>query len=176
MPNFSSRDEAIQYYRQEEESLKDMPDYLIGVLIDFSKKYDNYDEYLAVEEKVQNNKPLTKREQKKYGHLSFEKVHVTHPKNAVIHDHITTQDEGHFDDLRKEEVFEKYNKYGIDFPKTEEPNDTVKFELKDEVTHERVIIEKSIDEIRNNPDDTFKSNTWDIKEIIKPKAQIKTTE
>ena len=163
MPNFSSKEEAIEFYRQEEPSLNGMPDYLIECLINFSKKYDNYDEYLAVERKVQNNKPLTKKEQKKYGHLKFEKVHVTHPQNAVIRDHVTTQKAGEFDDIGTKEGFEKHNKYNLNYNEPEEPLDTVKFQFKDEKTGDTVIVEKSIEEIRNNPETAYESGTWDVK-------------
>ena len=118
MPNFSSKEEAIEFYRQEEPSLNGMPDYLIECLINFSKKYDNYDEYLAVERKVQNNKPLTKKEQKKYN---------------------------------------------LNYNEPEEPLDTVKFQFKDEKTGDTVLVEKSIEEIRNNPETAYESGTWDVK-------------
>ena len=168
MPNFSSRDEAIQFYRGEEEALKDMPDYLIGCLIDFSRKYENYDEYAIVEAKVLGSKPLTKKEQKKYGHLTFDKkVHVTHPKNAVLHDMISTQHKGDFDDLSIKENFDKMNKYGLNFAEKQEPPESVKFKFTDEITKEECIVEKKLKDIHDNPSDTFKQGTWDISDVPK---------
>lgn len=166
MPNFSSKEEAIEFYRQEEPSLHGMPDYLIGCLIDFSKKYDNYDEYLVVENKVQNNKTLTKKEQKKYGHLKFDKVHVTHPKNAVINDHITTHKAGEFEDIGTKEGFEKVNKYGLTYSEKQEPNKTVKFQFKDKKTGDFVMAERSIEDINQNPESVHDPSAWDIKHTI----------
>mgnify|MGYP003641448463 CR=1 FL=1 len=163
MPNFTCKEEAIAFYREEEPSLSGMPDYLIGVLIDFSKKYDNYDEYLSVEAKVQSGKTLTKKEQKKYGHLTFDKVHVTHPKNAVIHEHITTQDEGTFDNLGTKEGFDKYNKFGLNYSELEEPLENIKFQFKDESTGDTVIVEKPIKDIREDPANIYNGETWDVK-------------
>jgi hypothetical protein len=165
MPTFTDKQEAIDYYKAEEPSLKGMPDYIVGCLIDFSRKYDDYDEYLTVEQKVQNGglKSLTKKEAKKYGHLSFEKVHVTHPKNAIIHDHIKTEEAGEFDDLGTKEGFEKYNKYGLTYNEKQEPLKSVKFQFKDEITGEKVIVEKDIEEIRKNPDKAFETDSWDVK-------------
>jgi len=166
MPNFSSREEAIEFYRSEEKSLSGMPDYLIGCLIDFSKKYDNYDEYLVIENKVQQGKPLSKKEQKKYGHLTFDKIHVTHKKNAVINDHITTQEAGEFEDITTKEGFEKVNKYGLTYAEKQEPNDTVKFQFKDKKTGDFIMAEKSIEEINKNPESAFDPSQWDIKHTV----------
>lgn len=163
MPTFTTKEEAIEYYRQEEPALNDMPDYLIGCILDFSRKYDNYDEYIAVEHKVQNNKPLTKKEQKKYGHLKFEKVHASHAKNAIINDHITTQEAGDFIDIGTKEGFEKHNKYNLTYMEPQKPPENVKFQFKDKKTGDSVIVEKSIKELNDHPETAYKSDTWDIK-------------
>jgi hypothetical protein len=163
MPTFTSKEEAIEFYRHEEPSLRDMPDYLIGCILDFSRKYDNYDEYVAVEHKMQTGKPLTKKEQKKYGHLKFEKVHLDHPKGTILHDHITVQEAGTFDDIGTKEGFEKYNKYGLTYNEPQEAPDTVKFKFQDKATGDSVIVEKSIDELNSNPEMAYNPETWDIK-------------
>ena len=76
---FKDKAEAVEYYRNNDDSLKDKPDWLIECVIDYACQFPNYKEYCEVEHKVKEGKPLTVKQTKKYGHLKWEKSskHIT---------------------------------------------------------------------------------------------------
>ena len=49
---FTSKDEAIQYYKSNYKNLEDKPDWLVDSLIEFVCKYPSYREYIDVEHKI----------------------------------------------------------------------------------------------------------------------------
>ena len=112
---FKDKEEAIEFYRNNEENLKDKPDWLIECMIDFAIQHPNYKEYLEVEERVKVGKPLTAKQKKKYGHLKWDKEYNEFEDGDVITDAVTCQEAGTFDDLTDPVVREKYNKYGLNF-------------------------------------------------------------
>lgn len=170
MPTFTSKEEAINFYK-DEEAFKELPDYLIGCLLDFSKKYDNYDEYITVETKIKNNEKLTKKEHKKYGHLNFEKIHQNRKKDEEIPNCVEFKDEK-FEKLTDPETFDKYNKYGLEKPKQFEPDPDITLCLKSN-EGEEYIIKKPIDKIRSakTKDEYFEG--WDCKLKIDDEKLLK---
>ena len=77
---FKDKAEAVEYYRNNDDSLKDKPDWLIECVIDFACQFPNYKEYCEVEHKVKEGKPLTVKQKKKYGHLKWEKEYTEYKK------------------------------------------------------------------------------------------------
>jgi hypothetical protein len=127
---FSSKNEAIQYYKSNYTNLEDKPDWLIESLIEFSIKYPNYKEYIEVEHKIKNKIELTEYEIKKYGDLSWEKKTKTYKKDQIIKDAIDINDVGTYDDIARDPVArEKMNKYNLDFGEQLEPEKEVKIKL-----------------------------------------------
>ena len=64
---FTSKDEAIQYYKSNYKNLEDKPDWLVDSLIDFCIKYPDYKEYIDVEHKIKSNIELSDYEKRIYG-------------------------------------------------------------------------------------------------------------
>jgi hypothetical protein len=127
---FSSKKEAIEYYKNNFKNLEDKPDWLIESIIDFSIKYPNYKEYIEVENKVKNNIKLTDYENKKYGDLDWTKKTNTYKKNQLIKGAVDIKDKGDYDDIARDPIArEKYNKYNLDFGETLEPDKEVKIKL-----------------------------------------------
>jgi hypothetical protein len=127
---FSSKNEAIQYYKSNYKNLEDKPDWLIEALIEFSIKYPNYKEYIEVEHKIKNKIELTEYEIKKYGSLSWEKKTKTYKKDQIIKDAVDIKDVGTYDDIARDPVArEKMNKYNLDFGESLEPDKEVKIKL-----------------------------------------------
>lgn len=127
---FKNKEEAIEFYRNNEENLKDKPDWMIECMIDFAIQYPDYKEYCEVEARVTNGKPLTSKQKKKYGHLQWEKSHQEFKNGDVIYDAVESHKAGEYDDIiNDKEAFEKINKYNIAFNKDlqQEPADTVHF-------------------------------------------------
>ena len=122
---FKDKAEAIQYYKAHEPELEDKPEWLIDCLIDFSQQFPNYKEYLEVECKVKNGQELTEKQKKKYGHLKWDQEYVSYKAGDVIEDAFTVLEKGEYDDFTDKKVLEKYNKYGLDFPEQQEPDDKV---------------------------------------------------
>lgn len=127
---FSSKKEAIEYYKSNFKNLEDKPDWLIESIIDFSIKYPNYKEYIEVEHKIKNNIKLTDYENKTYGELSWEKKSKTYKKDEVIKGAVDIKDVGTYEDIARDPVArEKMNKYNLDFGETLEPDKEVKIKL-----------------------------------------------
>ena len=145
MPTFTCKEEAINYYKGEK-AFENMPDYLLGCLLDFSKKYESYDEYIEIENKIKTNQKLSKKENKKYGHLNFERIHPNRKKDEEIPNCVDFKDHT-FEKMTDPETFEKYNKYGLDNPKPLEPEKDITLCLKSN-QGEEYLIKKPIDEIR----------------------------
>jgi hypothetical protein len=158
MPTFTCKEEAIAYYKSEK-AFENMPDYLVGCLLDFSKKYDNYDEYIEIENKIKTNQKLTKKENKKYGHLDFQRIHQNKKKDEEIPDCVDFKDE-HFEKLTDPETFEKYNKYGLENPQPLKPDKDITLCLKTK-KGEEYIIKKPIDEIRKATTKEQYASGWD---------------
>jgi hypothetical protein len=78
---FTSKDEAIQYYKSNFKNLEDKPDWLVDSLIEFVCKYPNYREYIDVEHKIKNNLELSDYEKRIYGELDWKKKLTTYKKN-----------------------------------------------------------------------------------------------
>ena len=68
---FKDKAEAVEFYRNSEENLKDKPDWLIECIIDFAIQHPNYKEYLECESRINNGEELTAKQKKKYGHLKW---------------------------------------------------------------------------------------------------------
>jgi len=124
---FKDKQEAVEFYRNSEENLKDKPEWMIECMIDFACQYPNYKEYLEVEGKVKNGEELTAKQKKKYGHMKWDKVHVEYNEGDVVPDCVDIKEEGTYDDLTDPEVREKYNKYDMKFGEVQEPEDKVTF-------------------------------------------------
>lgn len=163
MPTFTSKDEAINFYKGEP-AFENMPDYLLGCLLDFSKKYDSYDEYIEIENKIKTNQKLTKKESKKYGHLNFEKIHKNHKKDEEIPDCVDLKDE-HFEKLTDPKTFDKYNKYGLENPQPLEPDENITLSLKSK-QGEEYIIKKPISEIRKATNKEEYCSGWDCNQKL----------
>lgn len=128
---FKDKQEAISFYRAKEDNLKDKPEWMIECLLDFATQYPNYKEYCEVEAKVKEGKKLTVKQNKKYGHLKWDKKETTYKHGEILMQNIDLNPEGTFEDIvHDKEVREKYNKYNLEFPETLPPSDTMKFEIK----------------------------------------------
>jgi hypothetical protein len=127
---FTTKKEAIEYYKGTIKNLEDKPDWLIETMIDFSIKYPNYKEYITVENKVKNNIKLTDYEQEKYGSLSWDSKMTHYKKDQIIEGAIDIKAKGEYDDIARDPVArEKYNKYGLVFSENLEPDKEVKIKL-----------------------------------------------
>ena len=127
---FTSKDEAIQYYKSNFKNLEDKPDWLIDAMIEFCIKYPNYKEYITVEHKVKNNIKLTDYENEIYGGLSWEKKSKTYKQDQIIEGAVDIKAKGEYEDIARDPIArEKYNKYNLDFGQTLEPDKEVKIKL-----------------------------------------------
>ena len=128
---FKDKSEAVEFYRNSEENLKDKPDWLIECIIDFAIQHPNYKEYLECEARVKNGEELTAKQKKKYGHLKWDATHNTFKEGDVISGRVTIQKEGEYDNLAKDPVArEKLNKYGLEFGEELPPDDKVRIRVK----------------------------------------------
>jgi len=128
---FKDKSEAVEFYRNSEENLKDKPDWLIECIIDFAIQYPNYKEYLECEAQIKNGKELTAKQKKKYGNLKWEPMHNTYKDGEVLTDCVDIQDEGTYDNIATDPVArEKMNKYGLDFGEALPPDDYVRITVK----------------------------------------------
>lgn len=113
---FANKAEAIAYYRDHEENLKDKPEWLIECMIDFAIQYPNYKEYCEVEAKVKAGQELNAKQKKKYGNLDWEKKMTDYKDGEVLTGKVDIQQEGEYGDIiRDREEFEKINKYGLTY-------------------------------------------------------------
>ena len=127
---FTTKKEAVEYYKSIIKNLEDKPDWLIESMIDFSIKYPNYKEYITVEHKVKNNIKLTDYEQEKYGSLSWNSKMTQYKKDQIIEGAVDIKAKGEYDDIARDPVArEKYNKYGLVFSENLEPEKEVKIKL-----------------------------------------------
>lgn len=156
---FSSKSEALTYVRNEFPNVDYLPDYAIESIIDFSKKFEDTKEYNSVQDKIRRDKPLTAKQKKKYGHLSFEKKLTEYPKGTVLDNHVTISEE--YDDLNDPEVFKRYNKYGIERGELNKPDDKLTFQLTDD-DNTKYIATAPIDKLQNSE---TAADSWDVKKI-----------
>ena len=127
---FSSKKEAVEYYKANFKNLEDKPDWMIESIIDFSIKYPNYKEYIEVERKVKNKIKLSDYENEKYGDLSWESKTIKYKKDQIIEGAVDILKKGEYDDIARDPVVrEKYNKYGLDFGQNLEPDKEVTIKL-----------------------------------------------
>lgn len=128
---FKDKAEAVEFYRNSEENLKDKPDWLIECIIDFAIQHPNYKEYLECESRINNGEELTAKQKKKYGHLKWDAKHNTYKDGEVIPGRVEINEEGTYDNIAIDPVArEKMNKYGLDFGEHLPPDDTVKIRVK----------------------------------------------
>jgi hypothetical protein len=127
---FKDKSEAVQFYRNSEENLKDKPDWLIECIIDFAIQHPNYKEYLECEQRVKSGEELTAKQKKKYGHLKWDATHNTYTEGEVIPGMVNIQEEGSYDNIAlNHEAREAMNKYGLDFGEQQLPDDRVRIRL-----------------------------------------------
>jgi len=130
---FKDKAEAVDFYRNSEENLKDKPDWLIECIIDFAIQYPNYKEYLECEMRVQKGEELTAKQKKKYGNLKWDATHSTYKDGEVLAGHVDVQDKGDYENVALDpEARGKMNKYGLDFGEQLPPSDKVQFTLQKE--------------------------------------------
>jgi len=130
---FKDRKEAVDFYRNTEENLKDKPDWLIECIIDFAIQYPNYKEYLECEARIANGEELTVKQKKKYGNLKWDATHTKYKEGEVIPGMVDIKEEGEYDNIALDPVArEKLNKYGLDFGEQQPPDDKVRITLKQE--------------------------------------------
>jgi len=99
---------------------------MIECIIDFAIQYPNYKEYCEVEAKIKNGEKLTARQEKKYGHLSWEKTMTEYKDGEVINDAVECHAAGTYDDIARDPVArEKYNKFNLDFGESLKPDTKV---------------------------------------------------
>jgi len=153
---FTSKDEAIQYYKSNFKNLEDKPDWLVDSLIEFVCKYPNYREYIDVEHKIKNDIELSDYEKRIYGDLDWKKKLTSYKKNEIINDSVSILDKGCYDDLKDPLVRDKLNKYGLDFGQLLEPSPFVKIKMtsKDETATFKAPVEDLNRGIHN---------TWTVK-------------
>jgi len=161
---FKDKAEAVEFYKNNTDSLKDKPDWLIEAVIDFACQYPNYKEYLEVESKVANGEELTAKQKKKYGHLSWEQQTTKYKKDQVLYDNIEINQKGEYDDIVNDtEARAKMNKYNLDFGEQHKPDENVKLRLKTRDGEYEAIA--NVEELNNNG--ISNRETWDIKEVSK---------
>lgn len=130
---FKDKQEAVDFYRNSEENLKDKPDWLVECIIDFAIQYPNYKEYLECEARVKNGEELTAKQKKKYGNLKWDATHTTYKDGDVLSGHVDVNDKGSYDNEAVDPVArEKLNKYGLDFGEALPPSDKVRITVRQE--------------------------------------------
>lgn len=141
---FTTKDEAVSFYKSNFKNLEDKPDWLVEAMIEFCIKYPDYKEYVCVENKIKNNIELNEYEKNTYGELSWEHKTRKYEKNEVIYDAVDIKEQGEYDDIaRDEKAREKLNKYNLDFGKSLEPSKEVviKMSNKDETTVFKALVD-----------------------------------
>jgi hypothetical protein len=149
---FSSKEEAVAFYKGNFKNLEDKPDWLVEGIIEFCIKYPDYKEYIGVEHKIKSNIELSEYEKKTYGDLDWNKKLNTYKKNEVIYDAVDIKDYGEYDDIaRDEKAREKLNKYNLDFGKSLEPSKEVQIRMsnKDETTVFKALVDDLNEGIRD---------------------------
>ena len=149
---FTTKEEAVAFYKGNFKNLEDKPDWLVEAMIEFCIKYPDYKEYVWVENKIKNNIELNEYEKKTYGDLEWEQKSKTYKKNEVIYDAVDIKDYGQYDDIsRDEKAREKLNKYNLDFGKSLEPSKEVKIKMtsKDETTIFKALVDDLNEGIRD---------------------------
>jgi len=129
---FKDKQEAVEFYKNSEENLKDKPEWMIECMIDFACQYPNYKEYLEVEGKVKNGEELTAKQKKKYGHMKWESEWTQYEDGQVIEDAFDVKLKGDYEDLTDPEQREKLNKYNLEFGESLKPDDHVTLRMKTE--------------------------------------------
>lgn len=114
---FVDKKEVIEYYKIYEKNFEDKFDWLIECIIDFVIQYFNYKEYCEVEVCVKNGQELIQKQKKKYGSFKWDCDIEDYKDGQVFFDMVEVKELGVFDDLIDFEVWEKYNKYDLDFGK-----------------------------------------------------------
>ena len=161
---FKDKAEAVEFYKNSTDSLKDKPDWLIEAVIDFACQYPNYKEYLEVEAKVKNGQELTPKQKKKYGHLSWEQQTTKYKKDQVLYDKVEINKKGEYDDIVNDtEARATMNKYNLDFGEQHKPDENVKLRLKTKDGEYEAVA--NIEELNENG--VSNRGTWDIKEVSK---------
>lgn len=157
---FKDKEEAIAYYQQHEENLKDKPAWMIECIIDFARKYPNYKEYCEVEAKMANGEKLTEKQAKKYGHLQWEKQMAEFKDGDVIPDAVTCNKEGEYekDDL------EKLNKYDMEFGEQLEPDENIKLRIKTGAGEFEATA--PVEKLNQNFTGRVRKEDFDIKEVV----------
>lgn len=160
---FKDKAEAIEFYKNSNDNLKDKPEWLIEAVIDFACQFPDYKEYLDVERKAKSGQELTAKQKKKYGHLNWEPQTTKYKKDDVLYDNIKINQKGDYDDIIGDtEARAKMNKYNLEFGKQLKPDENVKLRLKTNgQTYEAVA---NVDDL-NNSDTVTDREKWDIKEI-----------
>jgi hypothetical protein len=149
---FTSKEEAVAFYKGNFKNLEDKPDWLVEGIIEFCIKYPDYKEYIGVEHKIKSNIELSEYEKKTYGDLDWNKKLNTYKKNEVIYDAVDIKDYGEYDDIaRDEKAREKLNKYNLDFGKSLEPSKEVKIKMtsKDETMVFKALVDDLNEGIRD---------------------------
>ena len=127
---FKDKEEAIAYYQQHEDNLKDKPAWMIECIIDFARKFPNYKEYCEVEGKVARGEKLTEKQAKKYGHLEWEKQYTDYKDGEVIDGMVDYNEEGTYADIVNDTEYRaKLNKYNLEFGEAQKPDENIKFRL-----------------------------------------------
>ena len=127
---FTTKEEAVSFYKSNFKNLEDKPDWMVEAMIDFCIRYPCYNEYIEVERKAKNNIPLSDYETSQYGSLDWDKRLRTYKRNEIIDDMVDIKDQGQYDDLVHDSCArEKLNKYGLDFGQSLEPSDHVTIKL-----------------------------------------------
>ena len=164
---FKDKDEAIQFYKNNEPELQDKPEWLIEAMIDFSIQYPNYKEYCEVESKVKNGQALTAKQKKKYGHLQWDKQYTEYKKGDVLYDSVDIKEEGTYDDIARDPIArEKYNKYNLEFGEKMKPDENVKLRLKSKDNKEYEAIANVKDLERDIEEGNgMQKETWQFNEI-----------
>lgn len=145
---FSTKEEAVAFYKSNFKNLEDKPDWLIESIIDFCIKYPDYKEYIGVEHKIKSNIELNEYEKKTYGDLDWNKKLTTYKKNEIINDMVDIKEQGEYDDIARDPVArEKLNKYNIDFGESLKPSEDVHIKLvsKDET----IILKANVEDLNS---------------------------
>ena len=161
---FKDKAEAVEYYKNNQEELKDKPDWLIECVIDFARQYPNYKEYCEVETKIKNGEELTSKQKKKYGHLKWETKDKAYKKNEVLFNNVDIKQKGEYEDIVNDtEARAKMNKYNLDFGEQMKPDEHVKLRLKTEEGEFEA--KASIEQLNKDDDYGQKKENWDIKRV-----------
>ena len=165
---FKDKAEAVEYYRNNDDSLKDKPDWLIECVIDFACQFPNYKECCEVEHKVKEGKPLTVKQTKKYGHLKWEKEYTEYKKGEVLYENVEINQKGDYDDIVNDtEARAKMNKYNLDFGEQLKPDENVKLRLKTRDGEFDAVA--NVDKLNREVEEGrgMSRDTWDIKPVEK---------